>query len=616
MSKTLIHCEHSSSCGGCPAISLAYDEQLAKKHEFVRRAFSLFTELAQVTIAPVSAPKHIVQYRTRAKLVTGKGGTLGLYRPGTHIVEDIEHCQVLAPVLSEGASVLRSVLRNPPKNLQHNPALKTVADGGALHAVDLRELVQREPPEQLLLTLVLRTDRCSLDEATAACEWLVEQDIARSAAASWHDGQSIQLLGSNAEILAGDPEPRDALVQQKLWQIAAPGAFVQTHRATASAIHDSIVRALAADQRKPLRVLELYAGSGALGLRLASMGARVTCVETYRPAVARIDRAARLQGMSANVEPIAQDAASYALDCVRRGRVFDCIVVNPPRRGIDEKVLGAIAKLLPEQVVYVSCDPETLARDIAELYSYGYRAERAQPFDMIPLSNEVETLVLLSRAIGNAQAPSGGCTILHSTNDFAVIHHALGHHDAVAHCAGTLWSHAQTKAVFRAAPSEELEVIALLCRDDSVLASASITLEFEAWVRGIARDKGKIDRPVLGWSAASTRYKRLAVEGGHSRLRVTTNLGNSETVRAHLAQIGLSILGDERFGDRATNSFCREKLGLRRAAIQMTKLSLSLTDQTPTQEQTWSAPLSGALLLLSSRLLGRSLGTLAKDDVW
>ncbi len=618
MTESLIHCEHSARCGGCPAISLTYEEQLAKKHGFVHRAFALFTELAQITVAPTLGAKPIVRYRTRAKFVTGKDGAIGLYSPGTHEVQDVEQCRVIAPVISSGAAALRDILRNG----NSNPALRTVLDGGALHAVDLRELIQRDRTAKLLITLVLRKNACTDLQASQACERLVDKEIAKSAAASWHDGRSIQMLGFNPKILAGDPEPTDFFVPGKLWQIAAPGAFVQTHRGTATAIHDRIIQSL--DERllrsRSLRVLELYAGSGALGLRLASAGAHVTCVESYRPAVDQIDQAARLQGIN-TVTAVAQDAADYALECTKKRRRFDCVVVNPPRRGLDERLLTAMAQLRPAQVVYVSCDPETLARDTAELFALGYRTDTAQPFDMIPLSNEVETLVVLRLENLNDACPFAG-EMLYSNREFAVFQHPIGQSGQTLDRAGDAFvPDGDRRPVWLTTPGEDMAGLTIVAKNREALAKltspeVTLTIEFEAWVRGITRDKGKIARPSGGFAEATTRYKRLAVEGGHSRLLITTNQGNSVTVRHHLANIGYPVLGDERFGDAATNTFCREKLGLRRVAMQTTKLSLSRMVGGVEQAQSWSYPVCGALLLLSSRLLGRSLSQTAKDEVW
>jgi 23S rRNA (uracil1939-C5)-methyltransferase len=307
MTESLIHCEHSVRCGGCPAISLSYEDQLEKKHAAVQSAFALFTELAHVRIEPVQAARPITQYRTRAKWVTGKHGALGLFSLGTHEVQDLPQCKVIAPAIARGALALRSLI----SQLDRNPALVTVADGGALYAVDLRELVQRDASTKLLVTLVVLSSRCTIEQAREACSRLVNEGIAKSAAASWHDGRNVQMLGENPRIYAGDPEPTDVLVQGKLWQLVSPGSFVQTHRNTAAAIHDLIVRELSHTQRAqiPTRVLELYAGSGALGLKLAASGMHVRCVESFAPAVAQIDRAARLQGLK-SISAIAQDAAA------------------------------------------------------------------------------------------------------------------------------------------------------------------------------------------------------------------------------------------------------------------------------------------------------------------
>src|SRR5690606_18549728 len=147
------------------------------------------------------------------------------------------------------------------------------------------------------------------------------------------------------------------------------------------------------------RLLELYAGSGALALRLAARGASLTAVEAFAPAVERLALAAREQGLA--VEARAADAEVFLRERAQANGApaspaFDAVLVDPPRRGLAPKVRAAVAALAPRRISYVSCEPQTLARDLAHFRLLGYGAESLEAFDMIPWSDAVEVLALLA----------------------------------------------------------------------------------------------------------------------------------------------------------------------------------------------------------------------------
>ena len=141
-------------------------------------------------------------------------------------------------------------------------------------------------------------------------------------------------------------------------------------------------------------MLELYSGVGSLTAFLAARARRVTAVESWLPAAKYIKQNLARNGMD-NVEPRTAQAEDIAEELA--SRCFDTVVLDPPRTGCDEKVTEAILKIAPEHVVYVSCNPATLARDAKRLSAGGYKLREAMPFDMFPQTGHVETVVLLSK---------------------------------------------------------------------------------------------------------------------------------------------------------------------------------------------------------------------------
>ena len=143
-------------------------------------------------------------------------------------------------------------------------------------------------------------------------------------------------------------------------------------------------------------VIDLYCGVGTISMFLAQKAGKVIGIEIVEQAVRDARENAALNGLD-NVKFVCSDAAAYAKKMSEQGGRADVVVVDPPRKGCDQVTLGSIVQMAPERLVYVSCDPATLARDLRILEGKGYRVEVVQPVDMFPWTHHVETVVLLSK---------------------------------------------------------------------------------------------------------------------------------------------------------------------------------------------------------------------------
>ena len=167
-----------------------------------------------------------------------------------------------------------------------------------------------------------------------------------------------------------------------------PGAFFQTNRESAALAYAAIADALAIQPTE--RVVDAYCGVGGIALTLARNAAEVIGIESHAGAVAGATASAALNGV-ANARFVASDAAQ-ALGQIDRA---DVVVLNPPRKGCAPELLAEIARLAPRAIAYLSCDPETLARDLALLATRGYRTRAVTPFDMLPHTPHIEALAVL-----------------------------------------------------------------------------------------------------------------------------------------------------------------------------------------------------------------------------
>ena len=563
------------------------------------------------------AAQPIVSYRTRAKLIVAPDGAMGLFaKGGGHQVVDIPLCRVISPCLARTAEALRGLLRTAGPG----PAAFSGFDAsgsGALRAVDLREVREggTKGTARVLVTLVVDRARAAdivpLEHAAEALMRAAPEVI--GVAANFHEGTVPQILGAETRTLAGAASAPDRVGSSV--HFATFGSFVQAHRGQTERVHAMVAEAVglsrtAAPPRRGPRVLDLYGGSGSIALGLAAAGASVTLVESFAPAVAQAEAAARSQGL--DVKAVCADVAGVLRTLCERRERFDAAVVNPPRRGTSVAARQELARLEPGILVYVSCDPETLARDLAHFARLGYETRSLRPLDMIPLTDEVETIAILRRA--SVPPPP----VLYEDADVLFV-------DKSAHepttpqgeYQGSLLARVRTLAgAEQAVPVHRLDVgtsgvVIFARRPEHVakwqraLAAGTTRKSYAAAVRGIAPSKGAVARDLRDDGklvSARTRYRRLAIAAGHSLLRVIPDQGRTHQIRRHLASIGYPVLGDERYGHAPTNRYFEEKTGLDRTFLHCVRLEIEHPDSETSLVV--EAPLPGELRAVLERMGG------------
>jgi 23S rRNA (uracil1939-C5)-methyltransferase len=563
---TVVECPHGTECPGCPLLSLPYRAQLDAKEERVRGATVRFRELERVPVAHAVAAEPIVGYRSRAKLVAS-GPLLGLYARGTHRVVDIPGCRVLDPALSRVAAGIR----------RHMPADVT------LRAVDLQRA-----SDGVFVTLVVpdRTDEALVRAAGAELAKAVP-DVA-GVAVSYRDERSHQVLGRAPVSLVGSTREKvRVLGEHGPFHYVAPGGFAQAHRGQQRALIEAVLAAIESHfgDRAP-SVLDLYSGAGALALALAARGAQVVAVESYEPAAALARAAAAEQRLDLRVD--ANDAADAVHEAIVASERPNVVIVNPPRRGLSPAVRAGIARLSAELVLYVSCEPVTLGRDLADFARHGLAVRTLTPFDMMPLTEEVESLAVL----GRAEPPLP--FVLHEDERLiAVMKSAHEPTTPQGEHAGSLLERVRRlDDAAEAVPVHRLDIgtsgVCLMARKPEHVAVIAAALtdgqkEYVALCKGIVRDKGSIRRPLQERGRpqeARTRYTRRDVVGGHSLVVARPDEGRKHQIRRHFASLGHPIIGDERYGDPRTNDYFVMKHFLDRPFLHCAKITLEIEKRT------------------------------------
>lgn len=387
-------CAHFPRCVGCPLVGEAYTAQLAAKGERLRAALAAHPALAEARVDEPAGSPAAFGYRNQAKLVfrsrlvppSGREVLLGVYRPGTHSVLPAESCivhhRLLQPVLRD--------LRGEVERLGV-PIFDERNRSGALRYALARASTARGEVHLTLVSAI--ADPPHLDELVRRLRRAHRELTATFLCVNPTPGNV--LLSEDIRLLHGRP----ALVERfgDLELESRPDAFLQANSAVAARIYATVRRWLAPGPSDV--ALDLYCGIGALALNLSPHVARVIGIESQASAVACATANARRAGApnATFVVAPAEDAARVLAEHTAAGAVT-LATVNPPRKGLSAAVLAALVEQAPRRIAYVSCDPTTLARDLAAFAARGYAIERVRAFDMMPQTPHVEAVALLTRA--------------------------------------------------------------------------------------------------------------------------------------------------------------------------------------------------------------------------
>ena len=378
-------CPHYRSCQSCALLSWKYEAQLISKFKRVVDALAVYPNLSGTDLSRVWEAPEALGYRASAKLVVARKrgkAQVGLYRRGSHDVVDIPECPLHHPLINRIAAAVREELdrRNiSAYDVNHRRGL-------------LRYVLIRVSPtyDKAMVTFV--TSERNFTEVTHLAKWLqrkvpevisVHQNVNSSSGNVIIGRETLKVLGTPDLIdLVGDVRLR-----------LGPTSFLQVHHVQAARIY-SLVRDWC-DLQAGESALDLYCGVGGISLHLASKAHQVLGIETIAEAVRHAQANAKMNGFN-NCKFVAGDVEAILEDDLPLTGTLGSVVVNPPRSGCTPQVLKAVAQMQPRTLVYVSCHPDSLARDLSLLVEQGFRVEQIQPVDMFPQTPHIENVARLS----------------------------------------------------------------------------------------------------------------------------------------------------------------------------------------------------------------------------
>lgn len=372
--------------GTMPLQHLAYNEQLKFKQRQVKDALSRVAGIKDFPVKETIGMDHPYGYRNKAQIpvreIHGKL-TTGFYRKGTHDLIPIENFVIQAPEIDEVILIVRDILR------KYN--LKAYNEDS--HSGDIRHIVVRRGHKTKEIMVVLVTNQLILPHAKEIVKEIQEAiPELVSIVQNINTEKTNVILGKQAMVLYGQDFYEDELLGHRFK--ISHRSFYQVNSIQTEKLYQTAVDY--AELTSEESVVDAYSGIGTMTLALAEKAKKVYGIEIVPAAIADAKMNAN-ENKIKNVAFAVADAGEWLVKKAKSGLEIDRIVVDPPRKGLSKKFVESVIQIQVERMVYVSCNPNTMARDIALLIQDGYRLKKVQPVDMFPQTFHIENVALLER---------------------------------------------------------------------------------------------------------------------------------------------------------------------------------------------------------------------------
>ena len=377
-------CSSFTRCGGCNLMHMDYAAQLEYKRGLVENAFARIAKIEGVHVENTIGMDEPYHYRNKAAfpfaMVDGRM-CFGFFAPRSHRLIPIDGCFIEQEPLYNVASAVHCWAEE--NDIQ--PYDEETGSGTIRHVVSrittsgdiMAVIVTKGRPKKLNKLVDMLKERC---------------EGIKSIILNRNDEDTNVIFGRSYETLWGEDTLTENLCGFEFSVSAA--SFLQVNPVQTECLYAQVEAFL--PEKDGFEAIDVYCSTGTISMIISKRDKHVTGIENIKPAVEDAARNAERNG-AGNADFICADAAEALPELIEKGTRPDVIVIDPPRKGCDKAVLNAITGSAVQRVIYVSCDPATLARDVRILVDGGYSIQKVQPIDMFPQTAHVETVVLLSR---------------------------------------------------------------------------------------------------------------------------------------------------------------------------------------------------------------------------
>ena len=375
------NCPLYKKCGGCQLQNLTYEQQLRYKQVKCIRLLGKFCRVGE--IIGMENPYHY-RNKVQAAFALDRHSNIisGVYQSSSHKIVPVTVCMTEDEKADEIIGTIRRLL----KNFKLRPYNEDTGRGFLRHVLVKRGFKSG----QIMVVLVTGTRDFPKKKDFVATLLKIHPEIT-TVVQNVNNQKTSMVLGNRSEVLFGD-----GYITEQLGDFSfriSPKAFYQINPIQTEVLYNTTLEFAGLTGKET--VIDAYCGTGTIGIFASPKAKKVVGVELNPDAVKDACVNAKLNSAE-NTEFYNADAGEFLADAASSNEKYDVVIMDPPRSGSTVKFLKSVVKLAPKTVVYVSCNPETLARDLMFLVRNGYKVKKIQPVDMFPHTNHVETVVLLS----------------------------------------------------------------------------------------------------------------------------------------------------------------------------------------------------------------------------
>ncbi len=379
-------CMYFWECGGCQIMHIDYQKQLDYKKHRVMSDINKVMVIGDIVIHNTIGMNDPYRYRNKGTfpVASHKGKTaIGAYRLTTHDIVDLETCIIQHPIAEIIVNTFRALMETlgiePYDEIRHIGLVKHL-------------IIRTNKNDEAMLIIVTSKNKLPY-KGEIVSKLLEEASQIKSIILNVNENQPNVILGDKYKKLYGESVLEDWIFDLEF--SISPNSFFQVNPLQTEVLYNKAIEYAQIDST--MNVFDIYCGIGTISLAAAKKAKHVYGIEIVQEAIDDANENARKNKIE-NVDFYCGKAEEVFPKLHDQGIDADVVIVDPPRKGCEKSVLDTIIKMKPERVVYVSCNPSTLARDLKVLVDGGYKVIEVQPVDMFPHSVHVETVVLMSRA--------------------------------------------------------------------------------------------------------------------------------------------------------------------------------------------------------------------------
>jgi len=376
-------CEYFNQCDGCELHNLKYEKQLELKKNIVKNNLERIGKINDVIVKDTIGMDYPYRYRNKGEFKVGKNYEIGYFKRGTHEIYPVEKSIIQKETVDIVIKLIKEYMKKYKVDGYDRKSKKGI----------IKNLIVRTNRDNQVMVIIVTKDE-KLPHKKELIDLLINQKEVQivSIYQNVNNKDTSLILGPKDIKLYGEDKLVDYIGEYKF--LISPKSFFQVNPIQTKILYDKVVEYLNLSGNET--VADLYCGIGTISLYISKYAKKVYGVEIVKEAIDDANENKKLNGVD-NVEFILGKSEDILPKLNERGIKIDAIVVDPPRKGLEKSLIDSIIEANPKKVVYVSCNPSTLARDLGYLVAEGHRVVEVQPVDMFPHTMHVECVVRIEK---------------------------------------------------------------------------------------------------------------------------------------------------------------------------------------------------------------------------